>query len=123
MKNLSIRNKITVAFLVILMLLVTIGVVNFRQMNKLVSNSDWVSHTQKVLTELNHILGLLKDTETGQRGFIITGDEAYLEPFTSAKAELPIQIENLRNLPSDNQNQQNRITTLEGLIEQQLSES
>ncbi|MFA9391095.1 MAG: methyl-accepting chemotaxis protein [Prolixibacteraceae bacterium] len=91
-------------------------------MNKLVNNSDWVSHTQEVLKEINHILGLLKDTETGQRGFVITGEEDYLEPFNNAKAELPIQIERLKTLTSDNENQQNRIKILNGLISQKLEE-
>ena len=49
---------------------------------------------------------LLKDAETGQRGFVITGDEAYLEPYRGAVDALPGTLEDLRELTADNPNQQ-----------------
>ena len=44
----------------------------------------WVAHTHQVRTELADLLSELKDAETGQRGYVITGDESYLEPYKSA---------------------------------------
>ncbi len=52
------------------------------------------------ITRLEQLESVVKDAETGQRGFIITGDENYLLPFTRATARLPADLENLRKCPS-----------------------
>jgi PAS domain S-box-containing protein len=52
-----------------------------------------------VLTQLNELTSTVKDAETGQRGFIITGDERYLQPYNEAAARLPQAIEKLRGMP------------------------
>src|SRR6476661_5995673 len=52
------------------------------------------------ITRLEQLESVLKDAETGQRGFIITGDENYLLPFNQATARLPADLENLRKYPS-----------------------
>src|SRR6478752_7002124 len=52
------------------------------------------------ITRLEQLESVLKDAETGQRGFIITGDESYLLPFDQATARLPADLEKLRKYPS-----------------------
>ncbi len=52
------------------------------------------------IARLEQLESVLKDAETGQRGFIITGDESYLRPFNQATERLPADIEKLRNYPS-----------------------
>jgi PAS domain S-box-containing protein len=52
------------------------------------------------ITGLEQLESVLKDAETGQRGFIITGDENYLLPFNQAKGRLPADLEKLRKCPS-----------------------
>ena len=51
----------------------------------LTKTSYAVTHTYMVLERLAALLSVLKDAETGQRGFVITGDEAYLEPYVKAR--------------------------------------
>src|SRR5678815_293432 len=52
------------------------------------------------VTRLEQLESVLKDAETGQRGFIITGDESYLRPFKEATERLPADLEKLRKHPS-----------------------
>ena len=52
------------------------------------------------ITRLEQLESVLKDAETGQRGFIITGDENYLLPFNQATERLPADLEKLRKHPS-----------------------
>jgi signal transduction histidine kinase len=47
------------------------------------------------LTRITAIRSLLADAETGQRGYLVTGDPVYLEPFERAQAELPAALEQL----------------------------
>src|ERR1700761_4101058 len=48
-----------------------------------------VTHTLQVMDELQTIMSLAKDAETGQRGYLLTGEVSYLEPFSNAKSQLP----------------------------------
>ena len=47
-------------------------------------DAEWVAHTREVITGLENIFSLMKDAETGFRGYVITGDPRYLEPFDKA---------------------------------------
>ena len=64
--------------------------------------ATWISHTQKVQADLNHVLSLLQDMETGQRVYILTDNIKYLEPFDSASKRLDYDILDLRILTSNN---------------------
>ena len=89
---------------------------------KLVENERWVSHTHRVLTELEATLSTLKDAETGQRGYLLTGEERYLEPYHSAIARINEQVVELQQLTADNNLQQQRIGDLKIAIDSKLAE-
>ena len=77
--------------------------------------ADRVSHTLEVLRQAETVLSSLKDAETGQRGFLLTGEERYLEPYILARSELASQIKALRTLVSDNPLQLQRADMLDQL--------
>ena len=62
-----------------------------------------------------------KDAETGNRGYLITGDEAYLQPYNDALRDLPIEVATFRSLTSDNPIQQRRIGEMQAVLEQRLA--
>jgi CHASE3 domain sensor protein len=64
--------------------------------------------------------GLLGDAESGERGFVITNNTSYLEPYEAAEKALPVALQRLRQLTSDNRDQQNNLDVLEALIERRL---
>jgi methyl-accepting chemotaxis protein len=76
-----------------------------------------VAHTYRVLDELEGVLSGMKDAETGQRGYILTGDEKYLEPYRGAQVSVDQGVKSLRDLTKDNVNQQRRLDILEPLID------
>ncbi len=63
--------------------------------------TTWIARTQKVQADLNHVLSLLQDMKTGQRGHILTDDIKYLEPFDFASKRLDSHILDLRILTSN----------------------
>jgi CheY-like chemotaxis protein/CHASE3 domain sensor protein len=81
-----------------------------------------VTSTLSVIEQLQSVLSLTKDAETGQRGFLLTGEESYLDPFTTAKSALPGQLESTRELLSADPLQQQRMATLEQLITEKVAE-
>ena len=73
-----------------------------RSIEELNQSQKWVAHTWQVLNEIDLLTGSLKDAESGSRGFLITSDEAYLEPYNQAKQDLPTELAQLQELTSDN---------------------
>jgi CHASE3 domain sensor protein len=114
--------KLAAGFAVSLVLLVAIGTVSYISIAKLSSTSEWVTHTHEVLEHVAGVLGQLKDAETGQRGYIITGDESFLEPYQSGSAEVLNVVKQLRKLTADNPSQQKRIDAAEPLIVSKLAQ-
>ena len=70
---------------------------------------NWVEHTERTISSANEISKLSSDMETGMRGFIITGDEAFLQPYELAKSRFPGQVAALAELVSDNPPQVDRM--------------
>ena len=61
-----------------------------------------VAHTQAVRAALQELLTTTIDAETGQRGFIITGDETYLEPYARSQRTIAADIARVRSMTADN---------------------
>lgn len=114
--------KIAAGFAFAFLLLLIIGSVAYRSITSLTNTNHLVTHTHLVLEHVAEVLSLLKDAETGQRGFVITGDESFLEPYQSATGNVHTVVKELRELTSDNPNQQKRIDEAEPLIASKLAE-
>jgi CHASE3 domain sensor protein len=74
------------------------------------------------LEELDTLQLNLTDAETGQRGFIITGDASYLDPYTDALGHVQQSEKSLRELTSDNPVQQTSVDRLEPMVASKLTE-
>lgn len=81
----------------------------------------WVAHTYKVLDRTSDVLRSLVDAETGQRGFIITGDDTFLQPYDLVLARVDRQIADLKDKTQDNPRQQARINRLEEMVVARLA--
>jgi CHASE3 domain sensor protein len=103
-------------------LFVGISVVTYWKTRTLRESADWVSHSHRVLGELENVLSLMKDAESGQRGFIITGDERYLEPYNAALRQIDAQVAQLGELISDNAAQTGRLQILKNHIRDRRDE-
>jgi methyl-accepting chemotaxis protein len=118
----TIGKKITAGFVLPLAILVVIGAVAFWGTLRLINNNWWVSHTRQVLAELEHVLSLVKDAETGQRGYLLTGEESYLKPYADARANLTKALDHVRDLTRDNNEQQRRLKELRPRIDAKFKE-
>src|SRR6202047_2959395 len=114
--------KIAAGFALAFLLLLGIGGVAYRSITSLRNTSQLIAHTYIVLEHVTGVLSLLKDAETGHRGYVITGDEAFLEPYQTGIAGFPAVIKDLRQLTTDNPHQQKRIDEAEPLIAAKLAE-
>ena len=113
--------RIAAGFALAFVLVVAIGGAAYRSIQTLASTHERVNHTHVVLEHIAGVLELLTDAETGERGFIITGDESYLEPYQRAVAALGQNMRELAGLIADNPNQQRRVNEAQALVDQRLA--
>ncbi|HEY2068141.1 MAG TPA: response regulator [Rhizomicrobium sp.] len=76
----------------------------------------WVLHTYQVMDSLRTVLNDAADAETGQRGYLLTGKQSYLQPYRNARARLNADLDQFQTLTSDNQDQQVRAGALRKLL-------
>jgi PAS domain S-box-containing protein len=80
----SAERVIAVGFTVALTLLVVVGVVSFRNTRRLHNATVFEQHTRDVLDDLRDLSSLMKDVENGSRGYALTGDPKFLQPYRAA---------------------------------------
>jgi diguanylate cyclase (GGDEF)-like protein len=117
---LSLDRKLQVGFGSAILLVILIGAVSYLTTQKLVETNHAVEHSQHALAGLQTTLSLMKDIETGERGYIITGDARFLEPHNSAAAQLRMSLDDLQLLTANNPAQQERLSGLRGAIAEKL---
>jgi PAS domain S-box-containing protein len=119
------RSRLTRAQIVALALLVAAllidAVLTLHHIREVATSVQWVSHTHEVLGQLEQVVSTLKDAETGQRGYLLTGERAYLDPYDQAVARLRGQLERLRQLTIDNPPQTAHVLKLEQLAADRLT--
>ncbi len=114
--------KVAAGFILSFVVLVTVGTVAYQSATTLAKTSYAVTQTHVVIEHLSNLFGLLKDAETGQRGFVITADDTFLEPYTHALTVLPTTLRDLRELTAESAVQQRRLDQAEPIVNAKLAE-
>ncbi|MGA9950444.1 MAG: CHASE3 domain-containing protein [Xanthobacteraceae bacterium] len=88
------------------------------------NNDDdaWVQHSFEVQAQLTRVLSLVQSTETGQRGYLLTGRDIYLGPYRVAVEQLPRMLDRTRDLLSDDSRQMQSLAQLRSMIGAKLDE-
>lgn len=113
----SIIKQLQIVFSFSVLLLILSLVASFYSTQKLILNSKLVNHTNQVLIEAENIISYMKDAETGQRGFLVTLDGSFLQPYNGAYEKTGTSYSNLLELTSDNPVQQKNLTEVKRLYE------
>lgn len=119
---LTFGRRIAIGFAISTLLLLVIGGLAYLSIVSLVDTSLEVRQTYRVLNRIGIVLSTMQDAETGARGYVIAGDNAYLEPYNNALNDINGVVAELRSLTSDNPNQQERMDTLQPLITAKLDQ-
>jgi len=104
-----------------LMILLCMGVFSFRSTVREQEDREWVTHTHLVVEKLQSVLIDITQAEAGQRGFILTGQQKYLEPYRAGLSQVHQDIKEVRDLTSDNPAQQDAVRRLESLIAERIT--
>jgi PAS domain S-box-containing protein len=114
--------KIVAGFGLASVILVVIGVVSYENIRGSTNNRSIVKNTYKKIQSLDEVVSQIKDAETGQSSYILSGEKIYLKPYQSAVANVNQEIVKLKSLTADQPNQQKQIAKLESLITAKFTE-
>ena len=109
-------------FITAFVILILVGVLNQRSTRRYLEAVEVRGATRNMLIELKSLFSDLQDAETGQRGFLLTGDKRYLEPYVRAQEDIKQRLEELRILNQSNPDHHVDLETLTPLINQKLQE-
>ena len=115
------RLSVWLGFVIFSVLLIANALVLRSALKSQITNSRWMEHTSHVLLELEQVQAVLSDAETGQRGYLYTGDRNYLEPFTASR-ELDSHLNALESLVADNPDQAQPLRELSRLAHEKMQE-
>ncbi|MBD2102588.1 CHASE3 domain-containing protein [Leptolyngbya sp. FACHB-261] len=118
----SITEKITTGFGILLTILLVNALLSYQDILALARNQALVTDSHETIEELEKTLSTVKDAETGQRGYLLTGRENYLDPYRTAVSSINQRLENLKRLTNDRPTQNSRIPLLEEQINNKLAE-
>jgi CheY-like chemotaxis protein/signal transduction histidine kinase/CHASE3 domain sensor protein len=120
--GLPLPPSVLAGFFAAVLAVLLMAAVSYQAQNRSTVAAAAATQGVELIVQIQNVLSSVKDTETGQRGYLLTGDEAYLEPFTSGRAAIDGELERLRPLTAGNPDQQQRLDRLRGLIGTKLEE-
>lgn len=107
-RNIKVSHKISLGYVSVLSLMLIVSIVVYFSITSIISSSKWVNHTYEVIRTAEQVSAALVDMETGQRGFMVTGEDEYLEPYFDGLSSFDSLIKKGLELTSDNPNQDAR---------------
>jgi CheY-like chemotaxis protein/signal transduction histidine kinase/CHASE3 domain sensor protein len=122
MFKMSFQRQVLLGFVVSIFLVLLINALAFFSTRDVSQKSGMVNHTQEVINKANDVYLLLVNAETGQRGYVITGEERYLEPYKKGVSNLETEMNNLAMLILDNPRQVVTVDSLRNSARQKTDE-
>lgn len=120
-RNHKLSALVLVGFLVIsIFTLFFAASISYKQIQSLTDSEDWILHSYKVNIELVQLLLFIKDAEASERGFILTNDSSFLQPYSDAEKNVKQSFLKLKLLVFNNKMQSNNLDSLFFLINQRI---
>jgi len=117
----TLLRNLQIGFGLSLLILIVSSIASYSSIQNLLESSHWVDHTDSVITQLDRVLSTVKDAETGQRGFLLTDDTAFLAPYNGAQELALTRLEKVKEMTADNPDQQRNADDLREIIEHRLT--
>jgi signal transduction histidine kinase len=111
----------SIAFGFSLLVLLFFSLLLYNSINSLNEYSYWVDRSRSVMFHLQRLQSAMKDTETSQKGFLLTKDSTFLQPLFESRSEIPKVIDTLLILTRDNKKQYEKMSLLKSSVSQTLT--
>lgn len=114
--KLHYKKNVLSGFFLALAIIASLGVYSYLSIEKLINSAQLLNHSSQVISSAEEVLSITIDVETAARGYVITGDRSYLEPYDSAMIQIDNQISELKAATSSDPEQSSRVEKLDHLI-------
>src|SRR4051812_6190526 len=121
MFKIHLNKRIILGFFIAIGTLTWLAIYSYRNTSQLISSSQWVAHTNDVLYHAEKVGAVASAIEIGQRGYALTGNEKFLEPYNQARNAIHAHYETVQTLTRDNPEQQQLLEELGIVIDKLLS--
>jgi PAS domain S-box-containing protein len=115
-----IAPALRLAFAAVLGVIVGTALVSYRNTREMARSSRGVVHTHEALAQVSGVLSAIQAVETSARGYVLTGDRTYLEPYVAARRSLRPRLDRLAHLTADNPRQQRLLVQLRTRVRARL---
>ena len=112
-KNMKISKKIISGFICVIVITAILSGIFIHSTLNAQQTNNWNIHTYKVMLNYKSLLESLINVETGQRGYLVAGEEKFLEPFNVGKDNFRTSLAELKEITSDNPKQQEKLNAIE----------
>src|SRR5437899_7013869 len=100
--SLSIGAKLYLGFLVVLIVLAGLMLSSWQSLRQLREADELNTHSYQVVSAIDGLMQAIIDVETGQRGFLITAKDSYLEPLKDGEKRFDAELKRAKTLSADN---------------------
>ncbi|WP_437561209.1 methyl-accepting chemotaxis protein [Sorangium sp. So ce542] len=111
--HIGVGRKLYLGFAAMVVIVLVLAGIAYKRFAELDEARSWDQHTYEVMLATGDIMESLLDTETGERGFVITGVESFLEPYRSGRDRFEKSLNRARELTRDNPRQQMRLDKID----------
>lgn len=108
-------------FLIAFFILIFLASITYRHIKELDKISDSIMNTYAISIELGQLISYIKDAETGHRGYVITNDSTYLEPFINARKNVNLTFQSLNNTIKSDTVKQQQLIRIYDLVDKRFS--
>jgi two-component system, sensor histidine kinase and response regulator len=119
--NSSLERRVALWFVLVAAILIAVGSASFLSINRFLRTTKQVERSQEIILGLGTYLSLMKDAETGQRGYLVTGKESFLEPYKAAVATIDRVQAELDSLAGDQPDRRSELEAARRLVREKFA--
>lgn len=117
----TLKNNLRLGLGLSLIILFISSLASYKSISNLIKSTELVKHSDEVILNAESVISSLKDAETGQRGYLLTGNKVFLEPYNGATATALTTLNKIAETTKDNPNQQSSIAELRNIMVRRLN--
>jgi PAS domain S-box-containing protein len=118
---LNFNRNLQIGYGISILMLVIVGFISYRTVHQLLDSNRAVQHSSLIIQKLEKTISVMKDAETGQRGFLLTTRQQFLEPYNGAYRQATGLVSEVALLTRDNPAQQRRLLDIQRILQQRMT--
>ncbi|MCQ6956427.1 PAS domain S-box protein [Mucilaginibacter aquariorum] len=119
--RLNFNRTLQIGYGISIFMLVIVGFISYRTVQQLLDSNRAVSHSNLVIQKLEKTMSVMKDAETGQRGYLLTNSKVFLQPYNEAYRQAGALLNEVTGLTQDNPTQQRHMQAIRLILQRRLT--